>query len=80
MLKISWYDKRLILLLKARYEQFIQSRKEDKSVKEREHALQTLDLGYHKYREILRDLEEGLRVRLRNVFTIYSSNYTSLVL
>jgi len=51
----------LLEQMKARYEQFIQSRKEDKSVKEREHALQTLDLGYHKYREILRDLEEGLR-------------------
>ncbi|KAI0077917.1 pH-response regulator [Panus rudis PR-1116 ss-1] len=39
----------------------LQSRKEDPIVKEREHALQSLDLSYHKYKEISRNLEEGLR-------------------
>ncbi|TRM59396.1 BRO1-like domain-containing protein [Schizophyllum amplum] len=38
----------------------LNSRKEDPSVKERERALQSLDLAYHKYREIVRNLEEGL--------------------
>ncbi|KAH8118025.1 BRO1-domain-containing protein [Phellopilus nigrolimitatus] len=51
----------LIESIKARYEQFIQSRRDDQSVKEREHALQSLDLGYHKYREITRNLDEGLK-------------------
>ena len=41
----------------------LQSRKEDASVKEREHALQSLDLAYHKYKEITRNLDEGLQVR-----------------
>lgn len=31
-------------------------------MKDREHALQSLDLAYHKYREITRNLEEGLKV------------------
>ncbi|KIY43649.1 BRO1-domain-containing protein [Fistulina hepatica ATCC 64428] len=35
------------------------SRKDDESVKKREMALQSLDLGYHKYREIIRNLQEG---------------------
>lgn len=39
------------------------SRKDDPAVKEREHALQSLDLAYHKYKEIVRHLDEGLKVR-----------------
>lgn len=31
-------------------------------MKEREHALQSLDLAYHKYREVTRNLDEGLKV------------------
>jgi programmed cell death 6-interacting protein len=42
---------------------FISSRREDPSVKEREHALQSLDLSYHKYKEIVRHLDEGMQVR-----------------
>lgn len=38
------------------------SRKDDPTVKEREHALQSLDLAYHKYKEIVRHLNEGLKV------------------
>jgi programmed cell death 6-interacting protein len=41
---------------------FLQSRKEDGSVKEREYALQSLDLAYHMYRDIIRNLDEGLKV------------------
>ena len=33
-------------------------------MKEREHALQSLDLAYHKYKEITRNLDEGLKVSL----------------
>ena len=43
----------------------MESRKEDPSVKEREHALQSLDLAYHKYREITRNLDEGVQVCYR---------------
>lgn len=43
-------------------ELFIQSRREDPTIKEREHALQSLDLAYHKYKEIIRNLDEGLKV------------------
>jgi programmed cell death 6-interacting protein len=46
-------------------ESFLQSRREDPSVKEREHALQSLDLTYHKYDEIKRNLDEGIKVRRR---------------
>ena len=45
-----------------RHAEFVRSRKEDASVKERELALQSLDLAYHKYREIIRNLHEGLNV------------------
>jgi hypothetical protein len=48
-------------------EVFLQSRKDDPSIKERERALQTLDLSYHKYREIVRNLEEGIQVRFHPV-------------
>ncbi|KZT07808.1 BRO1-domain-containing protein [Laetiporus sulphureus 93-53] len=47
--------------IKERNSQLLQSRKEDPSVKEREHALQSLDLAYHKYKEIRRNLDEGLK-------------------
>ncbi|KIJ62786.1 hypothetical protein HYDPIDRAFT_182503 [Hydnomerulius pinastri MD-312] len=49
----------LLDAIKSTNEQFLMSRKEDTSVKEREHALQYLDLAYAKYREITRNLEEG---------------------
>ncbi|KAH9849704.1 BRO1-domain-containing protein [Lenzites betulinus] len=49
----------LLQSLQERHVQFIQSRREDAVVKERELALQSLDLAYHKYREIVRNLEEG---------------------
>jgi programmed cell death 6-interacting protein len=51
-------------------ESFISSRREDPSVKEREHALQSLDLSYHKYKEIIRHLDEGIQVySLRTLFS-----------
>ncbi|KAI0313744.1 BRO1-domain-containing protein [Amylostereum chailletii] len=47
--------------VKARMQEFLASRREDESVKEREHALQSLDLAYHKYKDIMRHLDEGLQ-------------------
>ncbi|KAF8842107.1 BRO1-domain-containing protein [Paxillus ammoniavirescens] len=49
----------LLEVIKSTNEQFLSSRKEDTSVKEREHALQYLDFAYAKYCEITRNLEEG---------------------
>lgn len=46
----------------VRNQSFLQSRRQDPSIKDREHALQSLDLAYHKYREITRNLDEGLNV------------------
>ncbi|KII89959.1 hypothetical protein PLICRDRAFT_159226 [Plicaturopsis crispa FD-325 SS-3] len=46
--------------IRSRNEAFLSSRKDDPSIKEREHALQSLDLAYHKYREISHNLDEGL--------------------
>ncbi|KAI0049741.1 pH-response regulator [Auriscalpium vulgare] len=51
----------LLGMLKARMQTFLESRRDDRSVKERENALQSLDLAYHKYKEITRHLEEGLQ-------------------
>ncbi|KAJ8502383.1 hypothetical protein ONZ45_g11815 [Pleurotus djamor] len=47
--------------IRTRNTVFMQSRRDDPSVKERELALQSLDLSYHKYREIRRNLEEGFK-------------------
>ncbi len=55
----------LTIVAQTRNEVFVQSRKDDPSVKERELALQSLDLSYHKYKEIKRNLEEGYQVSVR---------------
>ncbi|KAF8183916.1 ALIX V-shaped domain binding to HIV-domain-containing protein [Pholiota molesta] len=41
--------------------ELLNSRKDDPALKERENALQSLDLAYSKYREITRNLEEGFK-------------------
>ncbi|TCD68499.1 pH-response regulator protein palA/rim20 [Steccherinum ochraceum] len=51
----------LLATITERNELFLRSRKGDPIVKEREHALQSLDLAYHKYKEITRNLDEGLK-------------------
>jgi len=43
-------------------EQFLQGRRDDPLVKDRERALQSLDLAYFKYCGIIRNLEEGFKV------------------
>jgi programmed cell death 6-interacting protein len=42
---------------------YLESRKDDDTVRAREHALQSLDIAYHQYRELVRNLDEGLKVR-----------------
>ncbi|GAW07406.1 pH-response regulator [Lentinula edodes] len=46
--------------IKTENELFLQSRKSSESVKAREQALQSLDLSYYKYKEIMQNLEEGV--------------------
>ena len=48
--------------IKERNALFLDSRREDPSVKAREHALQSLDLAYNEYRDICRHLTEGIKV------------------
>ncbi|KAJ2922412.1 hypothetical protein H1R20_g14677, partial [Candolleomyces eurysporus] len=48
-----------LIEIKSENEAFINSRKEDPAVKEREQALQQLDAAYFKYKEIGRNLDEG---------------------
>lgn len=52
-----------VRIVQTRMDSLISSRKEDPSVKEREYALQSLELSYHKYKEIVRHLDEGIQVR-----------------
>lgn len=51
----------LLEQLRARNMEFLRSRRDDPALKEREHALQSLDLAYHKYREIKKNLDEGTK-------------------
>lgn len=51
-----------LIVIQDRNASFLSSRKDDPVVKEREHALQSLDLAYHKYKGIARHLDEGLTV------------------
>jgi programmed cell death 6-interacting protein len=51
------------ITVQARNKEFLKSRREDPAVKEREQALQLLDLAYLKYREITKNLEEGFNVK-----------------
>ncbi|KAI9512028.1 pH-response regulator [Russula earlei] len=51
----------LLESVKTRMDALVSSRGEDPSVKEREYALQSLDLSYHKYKEIVRHLDEGIQ-------------------
>lgn len=44
-------------------------------MKEREFALQSLDLAYHKYQEIMRNLDEGLKVRKALHYLLETANH-----
>lgn len=52
-------QEKLLEEIEARNATFLESRRDDQSVKEREHAIQSLELAYHKCKEIERNLEEG---------------------
>jgi programmed cell death 6-interacting protein len=60
-LKSLWLRSQLHYI-KHQNKLFLQSRRDDPTLKDREHALQTMDLAYHKYREITRNLDEGVKV------------------
>jgi len=45
--------------IKVKNKAFLDTRRDDPTVKAREHTLQSLDLAYHKYCEIVRHLREG---------------------
>ncbi|KAF8968115.1 BRO1-like domain-containing protein [Flammula alnicola] len=59
--EISRKQKEILSEIENQNKQFLDSRKEDPVVKEREVALQSLDLAYFKYREITRNLDEGFK-------------------
>ncbi|PFH52959.1 hypothetical protein AMATHDRAFT_138650 [Amanita thiersii Skay4041] len=51
----------ILIDVKNQNDMFLQSRRDDPAIREREFALQSLDLSYFKYREIVRNLEEGFK-------------------
>jgi programmed cell death 6-interacting protein len=58
----NWVAKCLSIGIQKEDELFLQSRLEDPAVKDREFALQSLELSYFKYKDIIRNLEEGYKV------------------
>lgn len=52
----------LLAVIQEQNTTFLESRKVDPSIKDREDALQRLELGYQEYRDIIRHLEAGLQV------------------
>lgn len=60
-------------LCQERNDLFLRSRKDDPIVKDREHALQSLDLAYHKYKEITRNLDEGLKVCTATFYSLHGA-------
>lgn len=54
------------------YAKFVEERQEDEREREREYALQSLDLAYHKYCEIIRDLGQGLEVRILTSYLTFA--------
>ncbi|KAF8149996.1 BRO1-like domain-containing protein [Crassisporium funariophilum] len=61
MAEIERKQKEILEEIQNKNKEFLDSRREDPVVKEREHALQSLDLAYFKYREITRNLDEGFK-------------------
>jgi len=51
----------LLAQIKDLNDAFLQSRRDDPSVQLREAALQSLDLAYHRYKEIMANLTEGIK-------------------
>jgi len=62
---------------------FLESRRDDPSVKAREYALQELDLAYHHYRDIQKHLAEGIKVRPLFFIPVYfklTSSFSSIMI
>lgn len=57
----------LISVNKTKNETFIHEKQEDSRVKHREKKLQEMEMAYWKWREIVGNCEEGIRVRLQMV-------------
>lgn len=57
----------LLAVIREQNTTFLESRKVDPSIKEREDALQRLELGYQEYRDIIRHLEAGLQASQTHV-------------
>lgn len=66
---VRWCGKliRLVRSSQVRNNEFIEARKVDTTVKRREQALQMLDMGHSKFREISSNLDEGLKVSRLNL-------------
>lgn len=50
--------------MQTQNEDFLNSRRTSPVIKSREKALQSYDVAFQKYREVIRNLEEGTKVRL----------------
>ncbi|KAF8638258.1 hypothetical protein AX17_002280 [Amanita inopinata Kibby_2008] len=51
----------ILVDIQKQNEMFLQSRRDDPTIKEREFALQSLEFAYFKYKEITRNLDEGFK-------------------
>ena len=71
------YDKYSDEPAQSTNEQFLLSRKEDPTVKEREIVLHNLDMAHAKYREITRNLDEGLKVKHSRHSSLHTHNICS---
>jgi len=54
-------QRELLTRLKERHDALITSRRNDPTIKQREHAIQSLELAYHKCKEIEANLAEGTK-------------------
>ncbi|KAJ3964616.1 ALIX V-shaped domain-containing protein, partial [Lentinula raphanica] len=60
MRNLEGKQEEVIASIRTENELFLKSRKNSEMVKAREQALQSLDISYHKYKEIIQNLEEGI--------------------
>ncbi|CAK5268540.1 unnamed protein product [Mycena citricolor] len=68
-------QKGLLRTIDSSNEKFVESRRDDPAVRAREEALRVLELGYHKYREIVKNLNEGIQFYndLAQIFTDFKA-------
>ena len=63
---------------KTKNEIFIHEKQEDTRVKHREKKLQEMEMAYWKWREIVGNCEEGIRVRFAVVFRARTTQLTRI--